>query len=175
MGLMTQPNDTFRGLYDAHAVFVARALQSLGVRAVDVGDVTQRVFLVAHFKLNSFEGRSTVAAWLYAICRRVASGYRRASRRRREQTIDPRDLDLCVGALASSPETRDDVRRASLILGKLRPCDARIFVLFEVEGLLGAEIAGLLGLTEGTVRARLRSARKQVARDARRLQLSTQG
>ena len=81
---MNQPDPQFRALYDAHVNFVWRNLRRLGVRESDLMDVTQKVFLTAFIKLPEFEGRSLLSSWLFGICTRTASDYRRSAPIRRE-------------------------------------------------------------------------------------------
>src|SRR5690606_13923988 len=70
-------------IFRAHAPFAWRALRRLGVAEADVDDVCQDVFMVVHRKLDAFEGRSSMRTWIYGICARTASDYRRSGRVRR--------------------------------------------------------------------------------------------
>src|SRR5262245_7483674 len=66
-----------RQIFDEHARYVWRTLRHLGVADADLEDVCQEVFVTVHRKLPEFEGRSKLRTWLYGICLRVASDYRR--------------------------------------------------------------------------------------------------
>ncbi|HEY1532462.1 MAG TPA: sigma factor, partial [Polyangiaceae bacterium] len=79
----------FREMYDSHFRLVWRALSRLGVHESDLMDLTQKVFFTAYLKLPKFEGRSLLSTWLWGICRRVASGYRRSGSVRYEVATDP--------------------------------------------------------------------------------------
>src|SRR5262245_49705869 len=68
---------TVRQIFDEHARYVWRTLRHLGVADADLEDVCQEVFVTVHRKLPEFEGRSKLRTWLYGICLRVASDYRR--------------------------------------------------------------------------------------------------
>jgi DNA-directed RNA polymerase specialized sigma24 family protein len=57
------------------------------------------------------------------------------------------------------------------ILRRLPPIQSQVFVLSEVEELGGPEIARRLGISDSTVKYRLRTARQQFTREARRLRL----
>jgi RNA polymerase sigma-70 factor (ECF subfamily) len=161
----------FRAVYDAHFEFVWRCLRRLGVREPDVFDQTQKVFLVVHAKLGSFEGRSVLTIWLFGICRRVASDYRRSALIRYEVATDPADLESISAwrrdpAGASRPERE---RVAETILNKLPEAQRIVFVLFELEEMPGEEIAAMLDVPVGTVRSRLRLARESFRREVKRL------
>ncbi|MGK3989892.1 RNA polymerase sigma factor [Sorangium sp. So ce136] len=172
---MSTPDPKFRALYDAHFNFVWCSLRRLGVREADVLDLAQKVFLTAHIKLAEFEGRSLVTTWLFGICQRVASDYRRSARFRREVTTDAAEMDL-YGAtsedLARSAESRQRAQAAEAILNKLPEPQRLVFVLFELEEMSGQDIADLLGISVGTVRSRLRLARETFSREVKRLALA---
>lgn len=152
----------FRQVFEDHAPFVWRCLRRLGVSSADVEDVCQEVFVVVHRKLAQFDGRSSQRAWLYGICVRKASDYRRSARVRRVST-GGRVPEVSVAA--SQAEELD--RRAARdllddILGKLGERQRVVFVLYEIEQLSMAEIAETLDCPLQTAYSRLRAAREQV-------------
>lgn len=168
---MTEPDPAFRELYDQHFHFVWRSLRRLGVREPDVTDSTQKVFLIAHIKLPKFEGRARLTTWLFAICQRVASDYRRSAAIRREVATDTGALAAAADPLdpTAGAEARQRARIAEAILDKLPEPQRVVFVLFELEELSGEEIAALLDLPIGTIRSRLRLARETFRREVKRL------
>jgi RNA polymerase sigma-70 factor (ECF subfamily) len=136
-------------------------------------DLTQKVFMIAFTKLPQFEGRSTIATWLYAICKRVASEHRRSTVVRHEISTDPVSLAESFAEAASAPADIALARRAEVerILAKVSEEQRTVFVLYEVDELSGLEIAALLDISLGTVRSRLRHARAVFRREVRRLAL----
>jgi len=173
---MSSPDPRFRAIYDAHFDFVWRALRRLGVREPDVLDLAQKVFLTAHFKLPDFEGRSRLTTWLFGICQRVASDYRRSAAFRREVATDAAEIELFGAshddAVASGAEARKNAELAEALLNKLPEEQRVVFVLFELEEMSGQAIAELLDVPVGTVRSRLRLARGTFSREVKRLCLS---
>jgi RNA polymerase sigma-70 factor (ECF subfamily) len=160
------PQATFEDVYRTHFRLVRRRLARLRVREADLMDVTQDVFVVVHRQLPGFEGRSNITTWLLAICNFVALDYVRSGRFRREVVVDPGEVDrsprtdqACHGF--RSPEFAHAVTSTlSRITEKLRI----VFVLSAADGLSGEEIAGTLNIPVGTVRSRLRLARKALER-----------
>jgi RNA polymerase sigma-70 factor (ECF subfamily) len=168
----------FRAVYEAHFDFVWRSLRRLGVREIDATDQAQKVFLTVHAKLAEFEGRSRMTTWLFAICQRVASDYRRSAPIRREVATDAAEMDLYSAwprDSAGKSEAGQLARVAEAILNKLPEAQRIVFVLFELEEMSGDEIAGLLGISVGTVRSRLRLAREVFAREVKRLAVIESG
>ncbi|HEY4103718.1 MAG TPA: sigma-70 family RNA polymerase sigma factor [Polyangiaceae bacterium] len=170
-----RPKDAeFKALYDTHFRLVWSALHRLGVRDADLMDLTQKVFLTAYLKLPEFEGRSLLSTWLWGICRRVAIAYRRSSAIRYEVATDPQNLELASELYTNGANELDTARQVVVekILSKLSEPQRIVFMLFEVDELDGSEIAELLEISIGTVRSRLRYARKLFRREVRRLALA---
>lgn len=169
---MTLFSTHFRAVYDEHFEFVWRSLRRLGVREADAMDLTQKVFMAVHASWSEFEGRSKIRTWLFGICRRVASDYRRSSSIRREVVTDAAVLELAQGDAQEGLGVGESGQRATVaeaILSRMPEPQRVVFVLFELEEMPGEEIADLLNLPIGTVRSRLRLARERFRREVKRL------
>jgi len=166
------PTPEFRTVYETYFDFVWRSLRRLGVREADTMDLTQKVFLTVHLRLAEFEGRSQLRTWLFGICQRMASDYRRSAPVRREIVTEAAELDSQrtdqEGPL-NIAEARQRAIRAEGILNKLPEPQRVVFVLFELEDMSGDDIAALLDISVGTVRSRLRLARETFRREVKRL------
>src|SRR5262245_14601545 len=73
----------WRRFYDAHWIWVYRAVRRMGGGEINVEDAVQDVFLVVVDRIGGFEGRSKIETWLYRICLNVVSEHRRRARRHR--------------------------------------------------------------------------------------------
>lgn len=158
---MTAPSLTT--VYRQHHAFVWRTLRCLGVADAAVDDAVQDVFLVVHRRLDEFEGRSALRTWLYEIARRVAWRHRQ-----RAQADALRSFEL--PDLHAAPDLDDAVARAQALeivrvfLDRIDEDKAAVYVLAELGGLHGSEIAADLGVNVNTVHARLRAARRELER-----------
>ena len=162
----------FRAIYDDYFEFVWCSLRRLGVREADMMDLTQKVFLTIHVGLADFEGRSQIRTWVFGICRRIASDYRRSAPIRREIVTDAAAMDLQQGdrdGPLAGTESRQRAVVAEAILNRMPEEQRVVFVLFELEEMSGEDIAVLLDLSVGTVRSRLRLARERFRREVKRL------
>ena len=149
-------------IYRRHADFVWRTLRRLGVLDVEAGDAVQDVFLVVHANLSKFEGRSSLATWIFTICRSVARERRRHQRQNQrycsEVAVDEEiDLRADVGRAA---EHNQRLALLENILSGLEVEQRNVFILYELECLTGEEISEALSLPLGTVYSRLQLARK---------------
>jgi RNA polymerase sigma-70 factor, ECF subfamily len=164
---------SIRDVHERHADFVWRSLQRLGVRAMDLEDQMQEVFIVAHRRLGSFDGSSELKTWLFGICLRVAAAHRRRAHVRRETaTLDGEAPEAGVSddpeRSALEREAREELEG---LLAGLELEKRAVFVMFEVEGFTAPEIASVMGTPVGTVYSRLAAARGELGRAAARRRL----
>lgn len=153
---------TFRTIFEKHAPLVWRALRHLGVREGDIPDQSQEVFVVVYRRIDSFEGRSTLDTWIYGICLRVASEYRRRAQYRREVVQDDIDLGAVEPSQAGDVERSRTRARFRQLLEALDEPQREVFVLYEIEGLDMKQIAQLMDCPLQTAYSRLRLARNAV-------------
>lgn len=156
-----------RQLFDEHAKYIWRALRHLGVPEADVEDICQEVWVTAHRKLPEFEGRSSIRTWLYGICLRTASDYRRSAYVRRERPTAEPSPD---GAPLSTAEfgSRVEARQALQALLELLDEEKRaVLVLYELEGFTMKEVAEIVETPLQTAYSRLYAAREALATAAR--------
>jgi RNA polymerase sigma-70 factor, ECF subfamily len=150
-----------------HLQSVWRTLRRLGVPIPAVDDATQEVFVVATRKLDAIEpGKEQ--QFLYGIALRVAANARRASATH-QRFFD--DAAPVAGVDAAPPtDALLHAKRMRALLDTVLdalPEDLRtVFVLFELEGWSGPELADLLGVPVGTVASRLRRAREAFREEA---------
>jgi RNA polymerase sigma-70 factor (ECF subfamily) len=160
-------------IFREHAPFVWRGLRRLGVPESDVEDVCQEVFVVVHRKLGEFEGRSSLRTWIYGICARTASDYRRSGRVRREVVTDAPPEPSHEGGQHDAVALRQARATLDRILDELDDDKRSVFVLYEIEELTMAEVAEALGCPLQTAYSRLHAARKVVEAGVARAQTST--
>jgi RNA polymerase sigma-70 factor (ECF subfamily) len=161
---------TADSVFRQFAPFAWRALRRLGVAEADVEDVCQEVFLVVHRKLATFEGRSSLRTWVYGVCVRTASDYRRRHRTRSRLAL-PTDAETWIadGVAPSVAQTQEEElatreARAVLdrILDELDDDKRAVFVLYEIEELTMVEVAAVVQCPLPTAYSRLRAARREV-------------
>lgn len=153
----------FSEIFERTGPYVWRTLRRLGVRGADLPDKCQDVFIVVHRRLADFDGgKGSLGTWIYGICLRVASAYRR----RAPQTREVPEAEAHEHSLMAEQEEVVERKRArewlDAALGDVSDEDRAIFVLYEVEELPMTEIAALLGCHLQTAYSRLHRARRHV-------------
>jgi len=136
------------------------------VRAHDVADdVAQEAFVRAWRSLDRFELGRPFGPWVCRIAANLAVNHVRSPRAREEglpegyaetRSSDPGPLGAVLDA-----EAREVLDEA---MGGLSPEQRAVFVLRAVEDMSYEEIAGALGISQGTVMSRLFRARERLAK-----------
>jgi RNA polymerase sigma-70 factor (ECF subfamily) len=136
-------------------------------------DATEATFVSALTNLHRFEerarpadgeGASTFRVWLFQIARNEVAGERRLARRR---PVEPIGETIVADPLNVEEEAvrRDQAREAWRAVGRLPGERRQAVVLRFVDELSTAEIAGVLGRSEGAVRVLIHRALRTVARE----------
>jgi RNA polymerase sigma-70 factor (ECF subfamily) len=137
-------------------------------------DATERTFLAALANLDRFEerarpgdgdGASTFRVWLFRIARNVVANQRRGRRRHPQAPIETAALLADPLDVEGDVAIRDEAAAAWRAVGRLPADRRRAVVLRFVEEMSTAEIAGVLGRSEGAVRVLIHRALRTVARD----------
>jgi RNA polymerase sigma-70 factor (ECF subfamily) len=164
--------DTVRQLVDEHYAFIWRLLARLGIRADDVDDATQQVFMVLLTRERLTIQPGSERSFLFGVAIRVAREQRR--RNKKAEAHSDADFDAMVHP-GLDLEALTDQQRARQLLDRLVqsiPEELRmIFILFEIEGLPAVEVAGLLDIPAGTVASRLRRARQHFREAVKQMNL----
>lgn len=164
---------SFEALYDRWFDDVSRWVRALGAGGADRDDLVQDIFLVVHRRLSDFDGQN-VAGWLYQIARRKVRDHRRLLWVKHLFGNTSLPLGDAMLTTKQSPldelETKQKRQLLEQLLDKLNEDQRAAFVLFEIEGNSGEEIAALQGVPINTVWARIHKARKKLQEQAERLE-----
>lgn len=152
--------EAWRDLHREYYPVAASFLRKLGVKETEMEDACQEVFLQMFRYLPSFRGEADLKTWLYRLCATEAGKCRRRWR----------ILSLLGGLLRRQgplcPAVRQEFdtglarMRVEAALASLKPADRAVFVMFEMEGLSGEEIAGVVQCPVPTVWRKLHYARQ---------------
>ena len=153
--------DALERVYVAHGAQLRQTLARLAPD-LDAGDLLQELFLVAIKKAGDFSGADDRVAWLYGVAVKLATSRRRTARLRRLLGFRIEPPAAIVDAPSRSVEQRDAQHQVMRALEGLSDAKRSVFVLFELQGLSGEEIAAALGIPRKTVWTRLFHARREV-------------
>ncbi len=167
------PSDvSFERIYDEWFEHVSRWVAALGASEADREDLVQDVFIVAHRRLSSFDG-GNLAGWLYQIARRKVRDYRSLAWVKHFFASSSLPvIDNTLTTLTGPLEQLQTREKAALLAGLLASLSVEqrvAFMLFEIEGLSGDEIARLQSVPINTVWARIYKSRKKLQEAVQRV------
>src|SRR5438094_3795675 len=131
----------------------------------DAADVLQEVFLKVFRGIRHFHGDSSLKTWIYRIAMHEASNHRRGWLRRLRREPFSLDDHPAMALFASAHahlqtpyQVVEQFERQAIVrsaLATLPQPYRTVVVLREIESMAYDEIAGILGVAEGTVKSRL--------------------
>jgi len=148
------------GLYERYKDEAYRTACLITGNRSDGEDLTQEAFVVCVQSISSLKDGNKFRAWLLRSLTRSAWKY---CRKHRRETPVPEFFETGEGESALSAVLRtDEQRRLREALYQLDEKRRTVIVLYYFEELSVKDTAHALGVTEGTVKSRLFSARRHL-------------
>lgn len=126
----------------------------------DIEDAAQETFLRVLDRIHTYDATRPFAPWLYTIARNTARNRRKAASRHRVEPVET----VGVAGGDPDPETRamqHEMRAlVEAALDDLPEQQRTAFRLFDIEDYSAQEVARLMGINAGTVRAHVHHARR---------------
>ena len=145
----------FEYLYQAHGARLKSLAYHIVGNRQDAEDAVQETFLKVFRAIHAFQGHASIGTWLCRIAINVC--YDLGRRRQRESEPPAEDRAAPASPMPLRVALDDALRR-------INPRHRMVFLLFEVEGFRHAEIASILEVPEGTSKAWLFEAKKELKR-----------
>ncbi|MCT4559012.1 MAG: RNA polymerase sigma factor [Pelagimonas sp.] len=129
-------------------------------RRDEAEDLAQDICAALPVKLRSFQGKSRLSTWLYTLTLNAAR-----DRFRRQKTYAKATNGWGDWEISRQAEMSEEAERLAwlrLAMDTLTPPELRETVLLMLEGLTHAEIAGVMGVSEGTISWRISEAKTKL-------------
>ena len=132
-------------------------------------DITQETFLQAYQKLETLEDPMRFPRWLYVIADRLCIAWHRKNRLQTEPLGDSDTLEIeaepysrfaAIQNAQTFAETRRDL--VENLLAKLPESSRTVIMLHYFKEMTCTEISNFLGVSEGTIKSRLRRAQQRL-------------
>ena len=144
----------FETLYRQHGSKMKSVAYHVVGNRQDAEDAVQDAFVKAFKSIGGFRGDSSIGGWL---CRIVINASYDVLRKRQRET-----------ALIAEPERSGPCSSMRMAINqamkRLNPKHRMVFMLYEVEGLKHTEVAAAMDIPEGTSKAWLFEAKRELKR-----------
>ena len=130
----------------------------------DAEELTQDVFLKAFQQLSSFKAESSFSTWIYRIATNIAISAVRKKRNdvlRLDDSVFANLSDTQVDAELED-ESEEQMERLQQAMNQLEADERALITLYYLEEKPLAEVAFILGLTEGNAKVKLHRIRKKL-------------
>ena len=157
----------FEELYREHAPRLYALSCRMAGSTEDGEDLLQEIFLQAYRKIGSFKRDAAIGTWLYRLALNHCLDYVRSRQAKMNKLTETLDADASFEPMArrDTPIARMDLERA---MERLPEGCREAFVLHDVEGYDHKEVAGMLGIAEGTSKSQVFKARMKLRAYLRR-------
>lgn len=162
----------FDTLVTKHSPRIYSLIYNMTSNHEDANDLMQDVWMKAYRSIGGFRGKSQFATWVHSIAVNTSLNFLKKRGRRWTMSLDDvdngiaNDKEFAELTSHSTPVRETDLgelqRRINGAMMKLTPDHRAVVTMFDIQGMAHAEIAKILGLSEGTVRSRLFYAHKQL-------------
>ena len=180
---MTDGSQNFVIAFEEFRPHLKSYLQRMTASPEDAQDLIQDTFIKAEKGLHSFEGKSTLKTWVFAIATNLAKNFMRSRKLWPENVTDigkdaaVHSPDFMKGIMEvnhTSPqgafEIREHINFCFTCIGKSLPLEQQVALLLkEIHDFKVAEVAEILEVTEGVAKHLLLDARKTMTRGRRKL------
>ncbi len=138
----------------------------------DTNDLLQDVWSKAYRSISGFRGRSSFPTWMHSIAVNMTINFLKKRGRRFQTSLDDidsnvqNDKEFIELTSTSTPIREADLKelqkRLNEAMLKLSNDHRAVVTMFDIQGMPHAEIAKILGVSEGTIRSRLFYAHRQL-------------
>ena len=138
----------------------------------DTNDLMQDIWSKAYRSIAGFRGKSSFYTWIHSIGVNMTINFLKKRGRRFHMSLDDidsniqHDKEFIELTATSNPVREADLgelqKRLNEAMQKLSEDHRAVVTMFDIQGMPHAEIAKILGISEGTVRSRLFYAHRQL-------------
>ena len=153
---------SFINAFTSEGKFVWNSLRRLGVKRVDLEDLTHEVFIAVHRHWHEYDTTRPLRPWLFGFTYHTATRYLDLARHTREVLDDQPDaIDPVSGADERLGKARLQAKLQSALDGL--PLEQKaVFIMHDVDETPIPDVAQTLGIPLNTAYSRLRLARAAI-------------
>jgi len=157
-----QQNSGLRQLMNRYQERLYWVIKNIVESHDDTDDVLQNTFIKAYRNIEKFESRSSLFTWLYRIATNEALTFKKS--KQKKATISIIENSISSGDKAVENENSEDdlLQKLKYALDTLPDRQKQVFQMRYYDELNYEEIANILGLSEGALKASYHHAVKKI-------------
>lgn len=134
-------------------------------------DLRQEIHLQLWRSLAAFDGRCSLKTWTLRVAHNTAASYVIRERRVNEKLVSFEEIELSLGRVEQPADIDRErvLRDVQQVILTLKPLDRQIMISY-LEGLDGASIAEITGLTQANIAMKIHRIKKILAHRIRKEQ-----
>jgi RNA polymerase sigma factor (sigma-70 family) len=164
--MQLNPTETLERIMNEYGSEIKRLVYSYIKNPSDADDVTQEVFVMVYRKLNTFQGKSTLRSWVYAIAINKCKDYLRSWKVRNIKLKGKLEQFVKSADPPNTPEQhiigKNEEKQLLNQVMSLPMKYREVIILFYFEEFSVNEIADSLSINQNTVRTRLNRGRRKL-------------
>ncbi len=148
-------SEAFSFLYERNVTRIYNYIYYRIGSEADAEDITSRVFYRAFGHINTYiEKGVPFSAWLYRIAHNLIANWHRDSHRRKEVPLEDQvDIPIKADHPEKAMEKTQEVEQLLQGIRRLSPDRQQLLILKFVEDYSNAEIADIMGKSEGAIKS----------------------
>ena len=153
--LRQRDESSFRALYSQHTPMLFGLAMRLSSSPATAEEITQETWVRAVERISDFDGRSRFSTWLGGI---LVNCYRETRRQQARTPLSDQEQEQSaeiIQVFQGDSEKRLETRDIEAGLGQLAEGYREVVILHDLYGYTNKEIAGQLGIEEGTSKSQL--------------------
>ncbi len=164
--------EAFDQLIGKHSQRLYALVYNMTSNNEDTKDLLQDVWAKAYRSIKGFRGHSSFYTWVHSIAVNMTINFLKKRGRRHQLSLDDidsgiqNDKEFLELTAASTPVREANLgelqQRLHEAMQRLTAEHRAVVTMFDIQGMPHAEIAKILGISEGTVRSRLFYAHRQL-------------
>jgi RNA polymerase sigma-70 factor (ECF subfamily) len=148
-------SEAFSFLYERNVTRIYNYIYYRIGSDADAEDITSRVFYRAFGHINTYVDKGVpFSAWLYRIAHNLIANWHRDTHRRKEVPLEDQiELPVKADHPERAMEKTQEVEQLLQGIRRLSPDRQQLLILKFVEDLSNAEIADIMGKSEGAIKS----------------------
>lgn len=158
-------DELYREIAGSFGVPLQRLARAYEANSANRQDLLQEIHLALWCSLERYEGRCSVRTWVYRVAHNTATSHVLRQRRAARRFVTLEEIESAPDESMGEDAAirRDVLHRLLVLIRSLRPIDRQIMLSY-LEGMDGASIGEITGISAGNVATKVHRIKKILAR-----------